>query len=140
MFGIDVEYVPEGIFVTTDLDLYVADHGNNRVQLFRRGELNATTVLINGWNGTITLNGPTDVTLDADGYLFIVECGNGRILGSGPGGFRCVAGCSGTSGSAPNQLSCPQTMAFDRDGNLFVTDGSNNRIQQFLLSNNSCGQ
>ena len=58
---------PRGIFVTTDLDLYVVDDGNNRVQLFRRGELNATTVQINGWNGTITLNGPTDVTLDADG-------------------------------------------------------------------------
>ena len=29
---------PYGIFVTTILDLYVADSGNDRIQLFRRGE------------------------------------------------------------------------------------------------------
>lgn len=131
---------PEGIFVTANLDLYVADYNNHRVQLFRRGETAATAEAINGSNGIITFGGPTSVVLDADGYLFIVECGKNRILGSGSGGFWCVVGCSGVDGSASNQLSCPQMMAFDRYGNLFATDWSNNRIQQFFLSNNSCGQ
>ena len=35
---------PVGIFVTIDLDLYVADYSNNRVQLFRSGERNGTAV------------------------------------------------------------------------------------------------
>ena len=130
---------PNGIFVTVDLNLYVADGDNNRVQMFRSGELNATTVAGAGSIGNISLNGPTGVVLDADGYLFIVDQGNHRIVRSGPAGFRCVVGCSG-NGSGSNQLNTPQTLSFDRDGNMFVTDRDNNRIQKFLLSTNPCGK
>ena len=37
-------YYPSGIFVTIDLQLYVADSGNDRIQLFLPGQVNATTV------------------------------------------------------------------------------------------------
>ena len=52
-------HVPKGLFVTDDLTLYVADFGNNRIQLFRSGELSATTVAGSGSNGTISLSQPT---------------------------------------------------------------------------------
>ena len=130
---------PIGIFVTDDLTLYVADSVNNRIQMFRSGELNATTVAGAGSIGNISLNGPTGVVLDADGYLFIVDQGNNRIVGSGPGGFRCLVGCIG-SGSGSNQLNTPQTLSFDRFGNMFVTDRSNNRIQKFLLTSSLCSK
>ena len=130
---------PWGIVVTIDLDLYVADQSNDRIQLFRFGKMNATTVSVNGATGTITLSGPTGFVLDADGYLFIVDSGHHRIIGSSSGGFRCVAGCSGSGGSAPDHLSSPATLSFDRDGNMFVSDTFNGRIQKFLLANNSCG-
>ena len=130
---------PLGIFVTIDLDLYVADCGNDRVQFFRSGQMNGTTLVGNVANGTIALNCPSGIVLDADGYLFIVDQGNHRIVGSGPSGFRCLVGCSG-QGSASHQLSSPWMMSFDRDGNIFVTDTDNNRIQKFLLSSNSCGE
>ena len=58
---------PQGIFVTRNVDLYVADYSNNRIQLFRSGEMNATTVAGNGSNGTITLSDPSSVVLDANG-------------------------------------------------------------------------
>ena len=64
---------PYGIFVDINFDLYVADSGNNRIQLFKSGELNATTLVGNGAPGTITLNCPTGIVLDADKYLFIVD-------------------------------------------------------------------
>ena len=131
---------PYGIFVTINFDLYVADCGNDRVQLFRFGERNATTVVINGSNGTMTLSCPSGIVLDADGYLFIVDYNHHRLLASGPDGFRCVAGCSGSAGPASNQLYYPFAMSFDREGNLFVTDQNNDRIQKFVLSINSCGQ
>jgi hypothetical protein len=130
---------PVGIFVNTNFDLYVADSANNRIQLFRSGESNATTIIINGASGTITLNGPTGVVLDADEYLFIVDCDNHRIIGSDVNGFRCVVGCFG-GGPAANQLWYPYTLSFDSYGNMFVTDTSNNRIQKFILSTNSCGK
>jgi sugar lactone lactonase YvrE len=131
---------PRGIFVDINLDLYVADCGNNRIQLFRSGQLNGTTIIINGSTGTFTLGCPADVVLDIDGYLFIAESGNNRILGSGPSGFRCIAGCTGTSGLASNQLNSPQSLSFDSYGNLFVIDSGNNRLQKFFLSSNSCGE
>ena len=131
---------PNGIFVATDLTLYVADSVNNRIQMFRSGELNATTVAGAGSIGNISLNGPTGVVLDADGYLFIVDQSNHRIVGSGPDGFRCVVGCSGSRGSVSHQLDTPQTLSFDNHGNMFVMDRGNNRIQTFLLSNTPCGK
>jgi hypothetical protein len=130
---------PQGIFVDTNFDLYVADCNNNRIQLFHFGQLNATTVAGNGFSGAINLQCPTAVILDANNYLFIVDNNNHRIIGSGPYGFRCVVGCSGTSGSASDQLSYPQSLAFDSFGNLFIVDRNNSRVQKFLLDASSCG-
>jgi hypothetical protein len=123
---------PYGIFVDNNSDLYVADCGNNRIQLFESGQLNASTVAGNGASNTITLNCPSGVVLDGDKYLFIVDKYNNRIIGSGPNGFRCIVGCAG-GGSGTNQLYYPHSMAFDSAGNMFVTDQANIRIQKFIL-------
>jgi hypothetical protein len=132
---------PRGIFVTDNLDLYVADYWNDRVQFFRRGERDATTVAGQAASGTISLKHPTGVVLDGDGNLFIVDESNHRIVASGPNGYyRCVVGCSGSRGSAANQLNYPQTMSFDTDGNIFVTDRDNRRIQKFFSCNDTCGE
>jgi hypothetical protein len=132
---------PCGIFVDTNFDLYVADRGNDRIQLFRSGQLNAITVAgANSPNTTITLNFPTGIVLDVDKYLFIVDQSNHRIVRSGPSGFRCIAGCSGANGSSSHQLFYPYTLSFDSYGNIFVTDSDNHRIQKFLLPTNSCSK
>lgn len=130
---------PRGIFVDINFDLYVADCGNNRIQLFRLGGFNALTVAGRGASGNITLSCPTGVALNADNYLFIVDSQNHRIVASGPSGFRCLVGCSG-GGSASSQLYYPISMAFDGDGDLFVTDPNNNRIQKFVFDSDSCGK
>jgi tripartite motif-containing protein 71 len=119
---------PNGIFVNVNFDLYVADNSNNRIQKFSFGQWNGTTVAGDGTSNTITLGGPTAVALVADGYLFIVDNSNNRIVGSGPNGFRCLAACSGSSGSQSNQLMTPRSLSFDSYGNIFVTD-----TQKFLL-------
>ena len=131
---------PRGIFVDVQLNLYVADSSNDRIQLFKFGQRNGTTVAGNGASGTITLSNPTSVVLDVDGYLFIVDGNNNRIIGSGPTGFRCIAACSGSSGNESIQLNSPQNLRFDRQGNLFIVDRGNGRVQKFLLETNSCGK
>jgi len=128
---------PIGIFVDSNFNLYVADYFNNRVQLFRSGQLNGTTVAGGGVSTPITLYGPTSVVLDADDHLFIVDHRNHRIVGSEPNGFRCVVGCSGTNGTSASELNYPWAMGFDSRGNIYVTDSSNGRIQKFALADNS---
>ena len=133
-------YLPNGIFVDTQLNLFVADCFNNRIQRFQAGQLIATTVAGYGAANTISLYRPTEVTLDANGYLFITDSSNHRIVASGPTGFRCIVGCIGQNGSQPFQLNTPRSMAFDSFGNIFVADSSNRRVQKFSLASNSCGK
>ena len=130
-------YSSNGIFVDSQLNLYVADCDNNRVQRFALDQLNGTTVAGVGASGTIDLHWPTDVILDGDDFLFIADHYNDRIIGSGPAGFRCIAGCSGGSGATPYQLNHPRSLAFDTDGNLFVLDSGIGRIQKFQLVTNT---
>jgi hypothetical protein len=123
-----------------NLDLYVADSGNDRVQLFRSGESNGITVAgSRSPNPTINLNGPTAIVLDAEKYLFILDRNNHRIVGSGLNGFRCLVGCYGM-GSESNQFSNPSSFSFDRSGNIFVFDIGNRRIQKFMYSDTCFGK
>ena len=132
---------PRGIYVDSDLKLYVADCNNHRIQMFRSGELNGTTIVGGGTaTFTIILDCPSGIAFDADQHMFIVDTDNTRIVALGPNGFRCLVGCSNSSGSAPNQLNKPDTLHFDSYGNMFVTDRVNNRIQKFIFANNSCGK
>jgi hypothetical protein len=133
-------YYPNGIFVDMTFNLYVADFGNSRIQLFQPGQLSGTTLVGNGASGSIALNGPSAVVLDADENLFISDYGNNRIIRTGPSGSQCLLGCSGGGGSSANQLNRPYSLSFDSYGNLFVVDLNNNRIQKFLLATNSCGK
>ncbi|CAF1427384.1 unnamed protein product [Adineta steineri] len=126
---------PRGIFVDTDLNLYVADFTNDRIQKFLSKQVNGITIAGTGATGTISLNGPNGIVLDADGYVFIADFYNNRIVGSGPNGFRCLVGCSSIAGSASNQLNLPTSLSFDSYGNMFVADSSNHRIQKFILIN-----
>ena len=138
--GADELCLPNGIFVDTNFNLYVADWVYNRIQKFKLGEKNGQTVAGYGSSQVTDLSGPTSVTLDADGYLFIVDMNNNRVMGSGLNGFRCVVGCSKTITSLLNRFNGPRTAAFDSSGNLFVTDRSSSRILKFALKNNSCSK
>ncbi len=129
---------PHGIFVDIDFDLYVADTDNDRIQLFKPGELNATTGVGNGAPETISLSYPSGITLDADKHLFVVDLARHRIVGSTGNGFRCLVGCIDGRGQEPYQMWAPNTLSFDSYGNMFVIEGGNKRIQKFLFSMDSC--
>ena len=128
---------PRGIFITRALDLYVADCGNHRVQLFRSGQRNASTVV---GNNTIDLSCPTGIVLDGDTNLFIADSNNNRIIGSGPNGYRCVIGCSSGATSGPTYPNNPRSLSFDSYGNIYVADAVNGQILKFILALNSCSE
>ena len=133
-------YNPSGLFVDLNFNLYVADCDNDRVQLFQSGQLNGTTIAGATAPNTITLYWPSGIMLDADGYLFIVENAGHRIVVSGSNGFRCLVGCSGVGGISADHLQNPFSFSFDTDGNMFVSDQGNSRLQKFSLATNSCGK
>ena len=128
---------PTGIFVDINFDLYVADLGNHRIQLFKFGQTNGITVVGKGSTENVMLSNPTGVMLDGNGYLFVINRSDHSVIRSGPHGYHCVVGCSGTSGPGPDQFNSPYTVAFDSFGNMFVLDEGNSRIQKFLLMTNS---
>ena len=130
---------PHGIFVDQELHLYVADTDNNRIQHFAPDQKHGITVAGFGARNFFILNRPTSVVLDANGYLFIVENRNHRIIRSIPNGFKCVVGCTDDNGGQLNQLNYPYTMSFDTVGNIYVTDFNNHRIQRFDLAIKSRG-
>ena len=133
----DMLAYPAGIFVDLNSNLYVADRNNHRIQYFAYGNRNATTVAGTGAPGTITLNIPIDIVVDGNGYLFIVDYEDHRIVASGPNGFRCVVGCISGPGTPSDQLWRPESMSFDSDGNIWVADTGNGRIQKFSLKTKS---
>ena len=130
---------PHGVFVDRNLTLYVADCGNDRIQKFLSNQSNGSTVAGINVPGTIALHCPTGIMLDFDGYLFIVEHDGHRLVRSGPFGYRCIVGCWG-SGSSASQLYHPYSFGFDANGNIFVLDQGNQRIQKFLLATNDSGK
>jgi len=132
-----------GIFVDTNFDLYVADWGNNRIQLFQLGQTNGTTVV----NSTAqfrskSLYHPTSIVLDADRNLYIVDSENHRVVFVAVdfSQHRCLVGCSGNAGSALNQMKVPTAISFDTSGNMLISDTNNNRLLKFDLNTSLCGK
>jgi DNA-binding beta-propeller fold protein YncE len=73
---------------------------------------------------------PTDVGFDAAGNIFVTDgYGNSRVVKFDKNG-RFVKQV-GTKGSQPGQLNLPHTMAMDANGNVYVGDRSNARVQVF---------
>ena len=131
---------PWGIFVDRGFNLYVADGGNDRIQLFRSGQTIGETVAGLGVPANLMLKQPTDVILDADDFLYIVDNENHRIIRSKDDQFQCIIGCTNKNGSALDELNKPYAINFDSYGNLYVMDEYNFRVQKFILVTNSCGK
>ena len=73
---------------------------------------------------------PTDVGFDAAGNIFVTDgYGNSRVVKFDKNG-RFIKQV-GTKGSQPGQLNLPHTMAMDINGNVYVGDRSNARVQVF---------
>lgn len=130
---------PRGISVDTDLNLYVADCNNNRIQKFSFGQLAAITIVGSGAAGTPTLNCPSAIIFDADGYIYISDSHNHRILRQTLSGFRCIASCGGF-GPGSTQMINPLGFSFDSYGNFYTIEWTNNRILRWSLTRNSCGK
>ena len=135
--------MPNGIFVDSNGTLYVADFNNQRIQRWFSGASSGTRVAGSGIAGCTTtqLNKPTSVVVDSDGYIYVTELQCHRVTRWAPNATSgvCIAACTGVYGVGPNQLNAPQALEFDSVGALYVSDQSNNRVQQFRALG-ACGK
>lgn len=116
-------------------DIYIAERGNNRISRFTRS---GAFVMAWGSMGTAPgeFNEPTGVAVNAAGDVFVSDHANHRIQKfrvTQDGGVWSAAnvGMWGSQGSAPGQFNLPYGITTDAQGNLWVADGFNGRVQSF---------
>lgn len=76
--------LPQGLTVHNDM-IYICDTGNNRILELIRKDSDTIRVkrIIDGFYGkesVRTFSGPTDICVTDDGYMYICDKGNGRVL------------------------------------------------------------
>ncbi|HEV2495138.1 MAG TPA: hypothetical protein VG204_18920 [Terriglobia bacterium] len=136
---------PTGVGVDSDGDLYIADHGNNRIRKVNSSGT-ITSVAGTGRAGfggdgapavKAALSGPSGVAVDSEGSVYIADTGNHRIRRvDSSGSITTVAGNGGAGFGGDGgpaikaSLAGPTGLAVDDDGNLYVADTLNSRIRR----------
>jgi len=122
---------PRGAAVDSSGNLYVADSGNDRIQVF-----SASGIFIAKWgsdgSGDGQMSQPYDVAVAPDGSVYVADTSNHRIQKfTSSGAFLTKWG---GPGSGDGQLVQPEGVATDSAGNVYVADSGNDRIQKFSSS------
>jgi gliding motility-associated-like protein len=118
-------------------NIFVADAANNRIQKFFPGNPNAVTVAGgNGFGAALNqLSTPSSVWVDGAGNIYVADVNNERIQKFPPGSTNATYGKTVAGGNGPgngaDQFSGPNSLCVDREGNIYVSDAGNNRIQKF---------
>ncbi|MCY4566656.1 MAG: hypothetical protein OXE40_19510, partial [Gammaproteobacteria bacterium] len=142
---------PTGVAVDANGNVFIADLYNHRIRRVDADTGVITTVAgtgIEGFGGNggpavdALLSMPSDLSVDANGNLYIVDSNNLRIrrvdadtgvisgvAGSGEYGFR------GDGGPALDALlGSPSDVAVDATGNLYIADAHNHRIRRVKVA------
>ena len=126
---------PTYIFVDTEQSVYVSDSLNNRVVKWDKGAKEG--IIIAGGHG-IRKNAnqlfcPAGLIVDQAGTLYVADHWNHRIMRwrERDTAGEIIAGDRYLAGNSSNELNAPEGIAIDRNGNLYVSDYYNHRIQRF---------
>jgi sugar lactone lactonase YvrE len=125
---------PQGVYVDSNGNIFVADLFNNRIQKWTPGATQGITVA--GGNGAGSspnqLSNPWGIYLDKNGNVFVSDRDNHRIQKWVPGATQGITVVGGNGeGSAANQLNNPYGVFVDSNGNIYIADTGNQRIQKW---------
>jgi sugar lactone lactonase YvrE len=135
-------FKPSGLAVGQDDTLYVADEGNATIrQISRDGEVRTIagrarqSGWIDGFRDKARFAGPRAITVDAAGYVYVLDSGS-SIRRISPGGYvTTIAGSAVWHGENDGlgqeaRFSQPRGIAIDEAGNLVVADMGNNTLRR----------
>lgn len=118
--------------------VFVPDTGNNRIQIFNAGGNYIATFGSYG-NGNDQFECPTGVAISpVNGDIFVVDHCNQRIqVYNSALGYKATLGTLDEIGSDNAHFNWPYDVAIDANGNIYVADTDNHRIQKCNLTSNS---
>ena len=92
----------------------------------------------NGTGTAARFNSPAGVAVDSDGNIYVADRDNnkirkitGNVVSTLAGSTRQISGYKNGSGTA-TRFNYPTGVAVDKSGNVYVTDGGNNRIRKII--------
>ena len=122
--GINMPYY---VAVHDSGDIFVASCGDHCVCVFDKNGRKKATVGSHG-TGAGQLRSPTGIAISGD-VMFVAENGGNRVQKLTVTGEFLMK--FGTQGSGKGQLNCPWGMCLSSNGNVYVTDFRNCRVQVF---------
>ena len=145
---------PEDAAVDSSGNIFIADSFNARIRLVTASTGMITTIAGTEvkWTGApqsatiatkYNLGGPNGITLDASGNIFITDLPYILKITVSTGGISIVAGTGGFGRGKGNfdnilataaHLFLPTKVAFDKSGNMYITDTYNSRVRKITLS------
>lgn len=118
-------YFPHGLAVTSQNTVYVADSGNNRIELFPRDGSAQNFVM----DQAVEIPTPRGMVTDWNGNIWIVAGMANQIRVYSPSGEKIFF--FGTTGIEYGQLSLPNGIYIDQNKRIYVTEAGNKRISVF---------
>ncbi len=126
---------PRNLAVAPDGRIYVADSGNHRIQVFDK-DGNFLFKWGSSGTGNSQFNEPWGITVNKDGFVFVTDTWNHRVqVFTAKGEFARQFGMFANAQSNPDvdtdKFWGPRGLATDAEGNVYVSDTGNKRIQKF---------
>jgi len=134
---------PYGVAVDETGNVYVADTDNHCIRVIAP-DGQVTTLAgakepgyVDGQGSEARFNFPRDITIDAEGNLYVADMANHRIRKITPDGVVTTLAGSGEPDNADGpageaQFRLPEGIAVDFEGNLIVADTGNHRIRKIV--------